>query len=649
MSDNVPDFENMSAEDLTEWLETLARRQGATEGLTTSAAFEIPEIDPSTVQIDEPGYVPYSEGEGRTGSSAVPMKPVAPPPPVKLPDVEPVFSESAQAGSPSEAPEAGSLAWLESLAAGQNESLFNLDLSALEASTVSEEAVVRDEPATSPESWLQNLARSAAQVDSPADGDTLEWLESLAVRQGASREDIITTAALDVPVPEEPVEPPAYSPFSFESAASARAAAPAGGGMGADPEDFLKSLSADSGYSETGVSATQRQSDDSEVLDAISRGEVTPDQITGFFERQMQRGLETPEPEPEDDAAEMAEDEIQPAELPDWLVAEIGTAPSAPPEADDRPSLESILPALDEVAMSASDDETPDWLRDVPSSQEDIDFGDILGEPAAEEPILITSEVTAGDTWAEAFDLEHREGQGNIDNPPAWYEHNLSDSQRIAAVSRLERGEIVGAIELSDEPLPEEPLLPSGLPEQVPAWLTLPDAEASHVAAATEPANEVLETEAVAMADDDMPDWLRASVDQPSADAEPSWWQGDPSVETLVSPVARTEPEPAPVPVQMVDRRVSTALPRRTAFSGVPSLEHARDVQKRGAIAESLLEYEALILQQTNLDETVSDLQSLASLHRDNPTVHRLLGDGLVRQGKLQQALDTYREALNKL
>jgi hypothetical protein len=34
---------------------------------------------------------------------------------------------------------------------------------------------------------------------------------------------------------------------------------------------------------------------------------------------------------------------------------------------------------------------------------------------------------------------------------------------------------------------------------------------------------------------------------------------------------------------------------------------------------------------------------------KTTPAVYRVLGDGLMRQGKLQLALDTYRKALNQL
>lgn len=57
--ENMPDFDSMTPEEMMAWMEALAKRQGATEGLTTSADMDVPEIDPNSVEIDEPGYIPY--------------------------------------------------------------------------------------------------------------------------------------------------------------------------------------------------------------------------------------------------------------------------------------------------------------------------------------------------------------------------------------------------------------------------------------------------------------------------------------------------------------------------------------------------------------------------------------------------------------
>ncbi|MBC6937876.1 MAG: toll/interleukin-1 receptor domain-containing protein, partial [Chloroflexi bacterium] len=59
IAEDTLNFDTMTPEEIMTWMESLAKRQGANKGFTTSAGLEIAEIDPSSVQVDEPGYVSY--------------------------------------------------------------------------------------------------------------------------------------------------------------------------------------------------------------------------------------------------------------------------------------------------------------------------------------------------------------------------------------------------------------------------------------------------------------------------------------------------------------------------------------------------------------------------------------------------------------
>ena len=278
MSDNMPDFDSMTPEEIQTWMESLAKRQGASEGFTTAADMSIDEIDPDSVVIDEPGYVPYGQeskqppaqppAPAKTAEKPAPqptpvpepprpapqvvqpirapepqpepqvqMPPAAqvttpePPSPVRplTPDVQPL-PEPAKAETPVDE---GALAWLESLAADQGEELFNLDLSELpdEASEPSAAAL------TNPMTWLEDLARSqvaepsleqlgggddgeeSEKLDPFAEGvNSMEWLETLAKRQGAESEELTTSASMNIPQPQtDEVEEEDYQPFSFDT------------------------------------------------------------------------------------------------------------------------------------------------------------------------------------------------------------------------------------------------------------------------------------------------------------------------------------------------------------------------------------------------------------------------------------------------
>jgi hypothetical protein len=59
-SGEFPDFDRMSPEELMGWMESLAVRQGATQGLTTSGDMDVEEVSPNDERLSGKGdYVPY--------------------------------------------------------------------------------------------------------------------------------------------------------------------------------------------------------------------------------------------------------------------------------------------------------------------------------------------------------------------------------------------------------------------------------------------------------------------------------------------------------------------------------------------------------------------------------------------------------------
>ncbi|MFN8379313.1 MAG: hypothetical protein U0452_11650 [Anaerolineae bacterium] len=664
-----PDFENMSPEEIMAWMETLAKRQGATEGFTTDADLDIPEIDPDTVVIDEPGYVPYSES--RAGNSvddtvvslpkvpaqpARPPEPPAPPPTPTLSPTRPVAPPTAprpvtpawsspRATEPAAAtpapepasspnPEAqGSLAWLESLAQQNEDSLFNLDLTGLGEDTPE---LTESDPAA----WLQAMA-STPDLESIAgttlepddDTDSLRWLESLARRQGAPADELTTSADLDVSMVSGEPEAPAYTPFSFNTAPTPRTSAKA-----ADPADFLGSLAASEGYSEAGVLATrepepaveaEEEAEIEEIKRAISEGRVTSDQISTFFEYQADIA-ETLPPGADELGLDQEDDLPVPADLPDWLLEQVQVdeppAPPSPPAG--TPPLESLF--------EQPEPSIPDWLREESASDADdlhgifasVDSdGDISAEPLA---------VDVNDPWVEALELEHTEGMAPVDSPPDWYLQNISDPSRLSAVEGT-------AVALSNEPLPPESVLQPGEPQPVPAWIAAPPVVTTAVV--EEPAGDDIpewlhEMENV-VASSEIPAWLNEPVDFAADDGLPfELEEALPTPEFVIdAPTAQSEPEHVPEAVSETAR----------AETGMPALDSARARRQSGDLSGALEEYEALIRSNTSLQDCVDDLAHVAHLERSNPVVFRVLGDGYMRMGKLQLALDTYREALNHL
>ena len=762
MSDNMPDFDNMSQEEITAWLETLAKRQGASEGFTTAADMDIAEVDPDTVVIDEPGYIPYGQETAQAQPQqpapvqepprapepeATPIQPIQPVytpqpaaelPPIDIPEAPPVqppqpepaaWINLAQAPPPSEvqppqpepatwvnvpaaqrpevqppqpepaAPvEQGGLAWLASLAADQDEEIFNLDLSDLPTNTVEAEA-----PPTviNPMTWLEDLAR--AQVAEPSlerlgadeddedeseklnpyaqNADPMEWLETLAKRQGANPEELTTGARMKIPAADEAeVEEPGYEPFSFDTPPTRRAAEPV------DTADWLSSLAGAEGYSESGVLATQRHEEQaaeemsmSAIESAINAGTVTPDQMQHFLDQQAEQLAVQPDEEYE----LVDEDEaLAPAEMPDWL-SELKPQPSAPNAEPTKP--------LDALFETPAVPEMPDWLRQDMVGDEALMLASIFeaDEEASQPFVAITDdeglgyeiEVDANDPWVEAFDLEYEQGgAADAESVPAWYEQNLNDPARIAAVEReldvlppmdettqIETpipldDVVIAAVALEEAQLSTENDLPAGQPQEVPAWASgvgQPDLGDLYTAAEDQYDEQFVE-EAAAFEDGEdygeieIPDWLKEVETSVSPEDVPAWLVQTIALDAAAEVIEAAQEVPEPVVAQQPPVIPSTPPPPAqaatvTSAESAEVLNRARDKEQGGDLEGALAEYESMVRSSVDLESVVADLTQLTKSYKTTPAVFRVLGDGLMRQGKLQAALNTYREALNQL
>ena len=160
-------------------------------------------------------------------------------------------------------------------------------------------------------------------------------------------------------------------------------------------------------------------------------------------------------------------------------------------------------------------------------------------------------------------------------------------------------------------------------------------------------------TETFDIVAEDLPDWLKeAGVEK--TDTVPDWLIDTITVEVEQPEFAgEAEPMPAPAP---------TFLPIPVAASPAPvpmpvrqidvaaTLESARG-KVNSDVSGALQDYEAIVRANTALDAVVGDLTSLIKQegYKANAGIYRVLGDGLMRQGRLQEALDTYRKALNLL
>jgi tetratricopeptide (TPR) repeat protein len=122
----------------------------------------------------------------------------------------------------------------------------------------------------------------------------------------------------------------------------------------------------------------------------------------------------------------------------------------------------------------------------------------------------------------------------------------------------------------------------------------------------------------------------------------------------VAAPAAR-EPEPVTEVTPAEPQPVSeVAEPEVEAEDGLPPdpderLELARIARDKGEIEEAVRAYDSLVSRGIHLDSIIDDLQQTVKSYPSNPLVYQLMGDAMMKDGRLQSALEVYRQALSKL
>jgi uncharacterized membrane protein len=680
-SGDTPDFDKMSPEEIMKWMETLAKRQGAYEGFTTTADMDVAEVDPNSVVIDEPGYVPFEGKEPKRASTAPAMptkptpveKPAAPAPIPVAPPPTPVAEPVASLDLPTTGGQ-DALDWLEKLATEPANELPSFDLSGLgELPTAS-----IPEP-TDTLGWLEGLAAGGVAdlgtpepAAVPAGDDPMAWLENLARKQGADADEMTTPAD-------------AQPEFSLDNIL-AQADAPAESALPVndDPSAWLDSLAEQRSSvphqpakAETPApnAAAAAKAESQDIMSALNTGkDVAPDDIANMFAKMMNIAAERDDVEDytyDDEEAEAEPEEPLQPEIPDWL------RDSAPVAQMDAPT---SMPPLDEViAEPPAVDDMPDWLKEEAvvddTGMENI-FAPVSSPPpsaAVESPVTsVPSTVkeeflNTDDQWIETFELEYIQRTGGT--------VEASSAPTPTTTAPTPAVPVSGGTDL-----PEETELPAGEPAALPDWL-LSAASSTPAVSGEEAVPDWLSTSADQpvsldwITDDqapeplptveatptgDLPDWLvEANVETPDV---PDWLLETIGEKDQAIAMSTPAPEPAPtptstapttvVPVVSAPRPVPT--PVRAGFPAAAvdvsgALASARQKVTDGDIDGSIVDYESVVRAGGDLSGVLDDLRSMMSRNPNNPAVYRVLGDGLMRSGKLQEALDTYRKALNLL
>ncbi len=771
-SGGMPDFDSMTPEEAMRWMESLAKRQGADEGLTTDADLEIEEVSADDERLAGQGdYIPYGwtqeqweaqlEKERRQKAERAARRQQQPEQQpdelfdeeeaeadfleslsgdvLQAPSLEDLFSAASEddnvlpeldedftsqptelvepeAPQPEQPAAQNTMEWLAGLTGQEEEEAGELDFDMDALGDLA--GLAQEETADDPMSWLAGLATGEgepADEQPPAEAEegSLEWMETLARRQGAHTEELVTGGYGEAPeTSEEPGEDPGYQPFSFEEGTGGTLTEAQEPGeqldfasLG-DPQDWLSELanageSADSADDLFDIDFTEQENviagDEAEeasaeydevtsdVVEKMNRGDVSPEEIANFFDAQFARAAQRGDVP---DYIDEEEDLVPPieAEIPDWLQETMAeNMPDDESEESATSTAEMMVAGLGLDDEADDEEETfPDWLAEGSEDDTGVIGDDIFDEGEIEAALPEATD----DTWVQAFVAE---GTGDLEQ---WYTNALQEvsGDLDAAASApdeatAEVGEEGEAEELLAADLPPETRLPAGHPQALPAWMTGEEASS-----ATEmPAVDVVDEEDLSWLegdtsdlgdfdDEEMPTWLRQQVDEDAADEEtpdwiaeaglgdipleeiPEWLRETMDEEDAVAAeeplAAEPEEEPA-LPAQPAVQETRPAVPERSPapvpvaaadIDVVTVLQSARQKVGSGDVTGGMQDFEQVVRANQALDEVEREVKQLAEKdEKKNPAVHRVLGDVLMRQGKLQEALDTYRKALNML
>jgi tetratricopeptide (TPR) repeat protein len=678
----------MSAEEQDDsfaWLENLAAKQGATEGLLTT---------PEERLEEEPDWIKQVKG----------MDADAGQPPAEQPRVMQPTGTLEELGK-SEQEQDDSFSWLESLAAkqGATEGLLTKPEERLEEEPewVRQAKSLREQPREippadvpeekeqeipaaepAPTANLEELGKSEAERE-----DAFAWLESLAAKQGAT-EGLLTkpeerleeepewvkqakdVRAEQISVPDQPssVEDTAAWLRNLDEEDALAAAEPASSKD--DTAIWFKNLETPS--QETPLPPVQETKPEEEELPAWMQN-IEEDRASETIFNIPASDIAAGEPQAE--TAQPSQEE----ELPAWMqgieedrasethynIPAVGKAEAAP--AVDQPAQSQDLPAwmqgIEEDKASETDLNIP--VPDLPAR-----------EP---EPVALPAESEDLPAWMQGIEEDKRSGTDL--NIPA-----LDATARTGEKEPAVDTEWMNAIE-------QESVMESAAPEsdaektpaeELPSWLSELDQEQEQAVTRTaldadlpswlrDETGEIV-AEPTRIEPTRAADWQPVETKQPEPEARPS--EPEPVVFQTETPGPAPTPEAEPVMAQpevqtlqpqvpevvnIIEEKIAAAqgpvtppAPRKPPkLKGTgkltmpldPVLSQARNELSGGNLSGALENYSRLIKKGRFLDEVIFDLRDALYRFPVDVDIWQSLGDACMRANRLQDALDAYTKA----
>jgi hypothetical protein len=304
------------------------------------------------------------------------------------------------------------------------------------------------------------------------------------------------------------------------------------------------------------------------------------------------------------------------ADLPDWLQEiEAGEEEVFEPS---EPSPEEFFARIVPEEPAVEEEELPDWLQEVQPEEAELPVAQAPAEP---EPV---AEVSAESVDAEIIEEEEL---------PDWLREFAAEPEPVfEEVALLDIAEPAAVEPAVAEPEPEvdlfepEEVSPVEMPEPVAAAMAEPEPQ------------PVIEAEPAPVAQTatprlrELPDWL-TKLREGDVDEEDL---------TVPTPVA---PAPAVAKVQPALQSQAEAAPV-IPEDAQERLKLARKARESGEIAEAVTFYDSLVSSGALLENVIEDLRQSVKTHPGQPMLYQVMGDAMMKDGRLQSALEAYRQAL---
>ncbi len=510
--------------------------------------------------------------------------------------------------------------------------------------------------------------------------DAMAWLESLAAKQGADEETLLTK-------PEDRLDTPpdwvAQASIASETpVADHEEVVPTS--ITAEPQAVLEEpvsptlpvtaelTSLDQGDELTTVSEVSPVAATNEESEPVAEEVIQPTQIE---EQPIVSDIpaaagEVGLVEPEAEAASTTSDEPDQADLDSafaWLkslAAKQGAEPDTllvsseerlenPPDWIQQESAEAVSESKHETveppmeAVEAASEALPDWM----SQSEPVETP-AVEMPPVEEPLP---------DWLQ----EINQPQDTVEDaalPPAGDISFTTEEEMVSTESPVNEEIATDWVKETDMPETEEPV------EQFTAG---PTAEVKQESPEPEPLTETNEPAP-------LPDWLSNDLSKPSADLEaapsqeseipdlPDWLQAEKTVDEFApSDLASDagEGQTPPLPDWLKDLEAEheeEPLPIEGSFNLAPAetqepgemselpdemILQAQNALGKGQIDFALSAYQHLIDHDQKLDETIHDLRDALYRFPVDSVIWQTLGDAYMRNNQVQDALDAFTKA----